>query len=266
MNTLFKSLVAFLLMAFTCVAMAASPEADILLGPGDVLKISVFEQPDLSLEVRVSESGTITYPLIGQVKVGGDTPAAAEKKIASLLESGGFLKSPHVNIIVAQLQSLQVSVLGQVNRPGRYPLDGARTLADILALASGISSEGGDLVTLVHTENGVTKREVIDIAEMMRSGNLEANTIIKGGDIVYVERALRFYIYGEVQRPSQYRLEHKMTVLQALSVGGGLTPRGTERGIRVKRRDASGVLQIIKANHDDIVQPDDVIYVQESLF
>ncbi len=241
-------------------------ESDLLLGSGDVLKISVFEQPDLSLEVRVSESGTITFPLIGEVKVGGGTTAQAERKISDQLERGGFLKNPHVSIIVSQLQSLQVSVLGQVNRPGRYPLDTAKSLADVLALAGGVSADGGDIITVVRKDGVQTVRETVDIAEMMRSGDLNRNLVISNGDIVYVERAQRFYIYGEVQRPSQYRLEHNMTVLQALSVGGGLTLRGTERGIRIKRRGADGVIEIIKAKHDDLVQQDDVIYVQESLF
>lgn len=241
-------------------------ESDILLGPGDILRVSVFEQPDLSLEVRVSESGTITYPLIGEVKVGGETPAAAERKIAGMLESGGFLRNPHVNIIVAQLQSLQVSVLGQVNRPGRYPLDSAKSLADVLALAGGVSADGGDLISLVRKVDGHSVRETIDFSEMMRSGDLNLNVQISAGDIVYVERAPRFYIYGEVQRPSQYRLEHNMTVLQALSIGGGLTQRGTERGVRIKRRGADGVIEIINAKHDDLVLQNDVIYVKESLF
>ncbi|WP_048811689.1 polysaccharide export protein EpsE [Methylobacillus flagellatus] len=241
-------------------------DSDIVLGPGDVLRISVFEQPDLSLEVRVSESGTITYPLIGEVRVGGETPAAAERKIASMLESGGFLKNPHVNIIVAQLQSQQVSVLGQVNRPGRYPLDSAKSLADVLALAGGVAPDGGDLISLVRKIEGKSVREIIDFAEMMRDGDLNKNILLTAGDIIYVDRAPRFYIYGEVQRPGQYRLEYHMTVLQALAVGGGLSLRGTEKGIKVKRLDDEGGVKIIKVKHDDFIQPNDVVYVQESVF
>ncbi len=264
MTTLIKW---FVTLIFTTIVFNLhAAESDTLLGPGDVLRISVFEQPDLSLEVRVSESGTITYPLVGEVKVGGETPATAERKISTLLETGGFLKNPHVSIIVSQLQSQQVSVLGQVNRPGRYPLEGNRTLSDVLALASGIAPEGGDLITLVRSKGGVASRQVIDLAAMMRTGNVNENLNIIAGDIVYVDRAQKFYIYGEVQRPSQYRLEHNMTVLQALSVGGGLTPRGTERGVRIKRQNPNGEMEIIKAKHDDLVQPNDVVYVQESLF
>ncbi len=240
--------------------------ADVPLGPGDVLKISVHGNPDLSLETRVSEGGSITFPLVGEVSVGGQDTFAAEKKIAGLLESGGFIRKPQVNIIVTQMQSRQVSVLGQVNRPGRYPIDGKRRLTDILALAGGASAEGGDTVTLIHTRDGEASREVIDILEMVRSGDMTKNRELASNDTIYVERAPRFYIYGEVQRPGVFRLERNMTVLQALSVGGGLTPRGTERGVRIKRRDADGNMQVLKARHDELVRVDDVIYIRESLF
>lgn len=263
MNNFIKILIA-LQFFITFTVFAAN--SDIPLGPGDVLRISVFEQPDLSLEVRVSETGSITYPLIGEVVVGGDTAAAAERKIAGLLESGGFLRNPHVNVIVTQLQSQQISVLGQVYRPGRYPLEGERTLADLLATAGGLSPEAGDLITLIRTKDGTTTRQVIDLPKMLRSGDLSENINIVAGDILYVEKYLKFYIYGEVQRASQYRLEKNMTVLQALSVGGGLSARGTERGVKIKRRNAEGSIEVIDAKHDDLVRPDDVIYVRESLF
>ena len=104
------------------------------------------------------------------------------------------------------------------------------------------------------------------VIDMVRNADLNRDFDVAGNDIIYVERAPRFYIYGEVQRPGAFRLERNMTVLQALSVGGGLTLRGTERGMRVKRRDANGTMQVITAKHDDLLQVDDVVYVQESLF
>ncbi|WP_334106999.1 polysaccharide export protein EpsE [Methylobacillus sp.] len=263
-----NKMIRWLFTALLVMVMAGvhAAESDTVLGPGDVLKISVFEQPDLSLEVRVSESGTITYPLIGEVQIGGESTAAAERKIASMLERGGYLKNPHVNIIVAQLQSQQVSVLGQVNRPGRYPLDSARTLADVLALAGGVALDGGDFITVLRNKDDTVVREEVDLTQIMHKGILERNIKINGGDIVYVERSPRFYIYGEVQRPSQYKLERNMTVLQALSTGGGLSLRGTERGIKIKRQDDNGVIQIIDARPDDLLKPNDVVYVKESLF
>jgi len=240
--------------------------AELDLGAGDVLKISVYNNPDLGLETRISESGTITFPLIGSVAVAGMPPAAAEKKIGALLEKGGFLKQAQVNIIVTVPQSQMASVLGQVNRPGRYPVDGKRSVLDLLALAGGVSADGADSATLIRKRNGTTTKDVVDIIDVVRSGQVGRDLDLAGNDVIYVERAPRFYIYGEVQRPGAFRLERGMTVVQALSTGGGLTPRGTERGLTIKRRGADGKLQVLDVKHDDLVQVDDVIYVKESLF
>ena len=261
-----KKIILWLMALMIALSASAASAADVLLGPGDVVKVSVFGNPDLNLETRVSEAGSISFPLIGEVAIGGLAVAAAEKKIAGLLESGGFLRKPQVNLIVTVLQSQQVSVLGQVNRPGRYPIDGKRTLTDILASAGGVGAEGGDTITLIRTRDGKTTKENVDLLDMMHSGDMNKNFDLSNNDVVYVERAPRFYIYGEVQRPGFFRLERNMTVLQALSAGGGLTPRGTERGIRIKRRDATGKLDVLDAQMDDVVRVDDVVYVRESLF
>lgn len=247
-------------------AASAAGTAGIVLGSGDVLRISVYGSPDLTTETRVAESGTATVPLVGQVPVAGLTVPAAEKKIAGLLDSGGYVKKAQVNILVTAIQSAQVSVLGQVNRPGRYPMEGKRSLMEALAQAGGIGPEGGDTVTLIRTRNGKTTSETIDIIKMVQSGDFGHDYPLAPNDVVYVERAPRFYIYGEVQRPGPARLERGMTVVQALAAGGGLTPRGTERGLRVKRRDANGQLQVINVKQEDLLQVDDVVYVKESLF
>ena len=262
MKKLLMSGFGLLLMLWMSVAGAV----DVPLGSGDVLKISVYGNPDLALETRVSESGSITFPMVGAVAVGGLTPAAAEKLIADRLQSGGFLRKAEVNILVTQFQGQLVSVLGQVNRPGRYPIDGKRNLTDILALAGGASATGADTVDLIRTRNGKTTKEVINIVDMMQKGTLNKDLELAGGDLIFVERAPMFYIYGEVQKPGTYRLEPNMTVLQALSAGGGLSPRGTERNVRIKRKTADGKLETLKARHDDLVQPNDVVYIQESLF
>lgn len=240
--------------------------ADVPLGPGDVLKITVFGQPDLTVETRVSEAGSISYPLVGEVKVGGLSSNQAEQKIAEMLDKGGFVRKPQVNLLVTEMQSQQVSVLGQVNKPGRYPADGKRSLTDMLALAGGVNPDAADTVVLIRTHDGKTTKEVIDMVELVRSADPAKNRELAAGDSLFVERAPRFYIYGEVNKPGSYKLERDMMVLQALSTGGGLSPRGTERGVRVKRRDASGVLQMITVKHEDMLKPDDIVYVKESLF
>jgi polysaccharide export outer membrane protein len=255
------------LLAMLCLlASGWAGAADLLLGPGDVVKVSVYGSPDLGVETRISESGLLTFPLVGQVPVAGLPVSAAEKKLADLLESGGFVRKAQVNILVTVMQSQLVSVLGQVNRPGRYPVDGQRSVMDMLATAGGIAVDGGDTVSLIRKRNGAGAKEVIDIVDLVRQGNAGDRYEVLGGDVIYVERAPRFYIYGEVQRPGQFRLERAMTVVQALSVGGGLTPRGTERGMQIKRRDASGKLVVLDAKHDELLQADDVVYVKESLF
>lgn len=233
---------------------------------GDVLKIIVYGNPDLTLETKVNESGNITFPLIGEITIGGLSPSAAEKMIADLLEHQGFLKKPQVTILTTTLYNQQISVLGHVRNQGRYTIEGQRSLTDVLAMAGGISPDGGNTVTLIRAENGQFVKKEINLLSIFQSGNMNLNPVIHGGDLIYVAIAPRFYIYGEVQRPGFYRLEPNTTVVQALSTGGGLNQRGTERGVRIQRRDADGILQVIKVKPDDLVQPDDVVYIQESLF
>jgi len=261
-----KRYVMWVLATLLAWSMGTAGAAELVLGSGDVVKGSVYGNPDLQVETRVSEAGTITFPLLGQVEVGGLTVAAAEKKISGLLESGGFLKKAQVNLIVTSILSQQVSVLGQVNRPGRYPLEGRRSVLDLLAMAGGIAVDGGDTINLIQRRNGQTSKTVVDVIDMVRSGKLDADLEVAAGDVIYAERAPHFYIYGEVQRPGMFRLERGMTVVQALSSGGGLSQRGTERGMVIKRRDASGALQILNAKQDDLLLPEDVVYVKESWF
>ncbi|MGO4464880.1 polysaccharide export protein EpsE, partial [Pseudoduganella sp. RAF53_2] len=209
----------------------------------------------------------MTFPLLGQVEVGGLTVPEAEKKIGGLLEKGGYVRKAQVNLIVSQVASAQVSVLGMVNRPGRYPLEGGkRGVMDMLAQAGGFNADGGDTVTLVRNRNGQVTKTVVDVVDIVRNGAMDKDMELAPGDVIYAERSPHFYIYGEVQRPGSFRLERQMTVAQALAVGGGLTPRGTERGTRIKRRNGDGSMHVVDAKADDLVQTDDVIYIKESWF
>jgi polysaccharide export outer membrane protein len=170
-------------------------------------------------------------------------------------------------VVVLQFKAMQVSVLGQVNKPGRYPLEQSKNrLTEVVALAGGVTPLAADVVTLVTTDNGKEKKISVDLPELLRSGDLARDAVIKNGDIIFVDRYPVFYIYGEVQRPGQYRLERGMTVMQALAVGGGLTLRGTERGLRISRRDRSGAVGSQDTKPDDAVLADDVIFVRESMF
>ncbi|HEY6967457.1 MAG TPA: polysaccharide export protein EpsE, partial [Burkholderiales bacterium] len=229
--------------------------------------VTVFQNPDLTTETRISARGTITFPLIGEIELAGLTPAGAEAKIAQQLMEGNFVLKPQVALNVTRVRSRQVSVLGQVVRPGRYPLDDTSAkLMDILALAGGISPTGDDEVTVMTKRDGKVAKLDIDVAAMYRTGDLSKNVELESGDEVYVRRAAVFYIYGEIQRAGAYRLEPAMTVMQALSVGGGITPRGTERGLRIRRKTPDGGFQRLDARLTDRLEPDDVVYVPESLF
>lgn len=240
--------------------------AEYRLGAGDVVRISVYQMPDLQLEARLSEAGVISYPLLGSVQLGGLSVTEAEKRLADGLRDGNFVKQPQVSLLVVQVRGNQASVLGQVNRPGRYPIESAGLrLTELLATAGGVSPNGADSVTLVGTRGGKPFRQVVDLPSLFRGGEA-ADPLILNGDAVYVERAPLVYIYGEVQRPGALRLERGMTLLQALAAGGGLTQRGTEKGIRVHRRNAQGEAQVLTPAMDDRVQDGDVVFVRESLF
>jgi polysaccharide export outer membrane protein len=234
------------------------------LGMGDMVRVTVFRNPDLTTEARVSERGTILFPMIGEVPVAGLSPSQAGARIADKLRNGRFVVNPEVTVAIAQVNSRQVSVLGNVNKPGRYPLDSINVkLTDVLATAGGIAGAGADMVTIVTAGN---KKTDVDLAAMFRNGDLTKNVELQPGDTIYVHRAPMVYVYGEVQKGGAYRVEPHMTVMQAIALASGITPRGTERGIKISRRGPNGAVSKMDAQLTDPVQPDDVIYVRESLF
>ena len=258
-------------------ALAQAPKADTtkadtarietILGPGDVIRATVFQNPDLAVESRISESGQINFPLIGGVTVGGLTIPVAEKRVETLLRERGFVLKPQVTIQVVRTLSSQVSVLGQVGRPGRYPIEMTSSkVSEMIAAAGGVVPGGADVVTLVGTRNGDPVKLDIDLPSILQSGRAELDVQLENGDIIYVDRAPTIYIYGEVQRPGQLRLERGMTLMQVLAAAGGLSARGTERGIKVHRRDAQGQVNVLELKPTDHLQRDDVVYVKESLF
>jgi polysaccharide export outer membrane protein len=238
------------------------------LGGGDSIRISVFQNPNLTLETRVAEDGAITYPLIGRVAVGGTTIAEAERSIARALESGNFITEPQVSILLLQTRSAQVSVLGLVNRAGRYPLDTVSLrVSEMIAIAGGVATAGGDLAILTGERAGKPFRKEIDIALLFGEKGHAEDIAVAAGDVIYVERAPSVYVYGEVNRPGAYRYERGMTLRQALARGGGPTQRGSERNLRLHRRAANGEVQVVKSPQLDApLRPEDVLHVGESIF
>jgi len=245
----------------------AAPAAEYRLGVGDVLRITVFQNPELTLESRLNEGGVLSFPLIGSVRVGGLSVPEAERLIADSLARGNFLRNPQVTIIVLQVRGNQVNVLGQVGRPGRYPLETADTrLTDMIALAGGVAPGGADVVVVTGARDGKPFREEVDLPALFAAGGAARDIVLRNGDAVWVDRQPLVYIYGEVQRPGPMRLERGMTLLQALATGGGLTPRGTEKGIRVHRKGSNGEVEVTQPAMTDTLREGDVVFVRESLF
>jgi polysaccharide export outer membrane protein len=236
------------------------------LGGGDTVTITVFDQPDLSTVVRISDQdGTISYPLLGTVAIGGLTPEAAGRKIAKLLKEGGFLTAPQVALTVKDFVSQQIPVMGQVNKPGEYALTGDKRVVDLIAQAGGVQEDAADVVVLVKNVNGKPVRHEIDLLKFY-AGDMSQNMLVSEGDFILVPKMDTFYIYGEVKRPGSYRLERGMTVMQALSVGGGLSDRGSLSGMKVTRRKGDDQTEKVDVELTDRLQPNDVLYVKERLF
>jgi polysaccharide export outer membrane protein len=135
-------------------------------------------------------------------------------------------------------------------------------LTEVLALAGGVPVDGSDMITVIDKSGKIE----YDLRNIFKNADGSKNINLVGGEIIYVPRAPMFYIYGEAQRPGSYRIERDMTVMQALAIGGGPTPRGTQRGVQLHRRNANGLVEVLRPELTDMVKQDDVLFIKESLF
>ena len=237
-----------------------------VIGAGDTVRISAFRYPELTTEARVSEAGQVRVPLIGAVVLQGLTPEKAASLIAERLKSGNYVLDPQINVAVVQPRSRQVSVLGHVTRPGRYTLEGTSArLSDVVAMAGGLVPSASDVLVVKRTRDGRTESLNVDLGAIIR-GSAEADIELSSGDSVFVPKAPVVYVYGEVTRGGSYRLEPGMTVMQAISLAGGLTPRGSEKLAKLRRKNPGGGWTEAPARPTDAVGADDVIYIRESIF
>ena len=237
-----------------------------VIGPGDTVRITAYRNPDLTTEARLSDEGKLNVPLVGELKLSGMTPDQAAKRIADRLKSGKYVLDPQITVTVVQARSRLVSVLGFVNIPGRYELDGTSAkISDVIAMAGGLDPNASDKIIL--QRNGGEKGEpvTVDLSSIIQ-GNLSKNIDVRGGDSIFVPRAAVVYVYGEVQKGGAYRIEPDMTVMQAISLAGGITPRGSENRVQLRRKGSDGKWKQGNVKLTDIVSPDDVIYVREGLF
>lgn len=245
---------------------AGGASRGIILGAGDVVTINVLGRPELTATVDVTGAGAINVPLAGDVPVAGLSTSEAAARVEDALRRGEFVINPQVTLTTTETRSQQVSVLGEVNQPGRFKIETRTTVMDGLAQAGGISATGMNFAYILRREGGVVARYEMDIDALIEAGVGQQYFELQPGDTVIVPKAELFYIYGEVRAPNSYRLKPGMGVIQALSLAGGLTDKGSDRRIEIRRRGADGGLHTFAVNLSDPIYPEDVIYVKERFF
>jgi polysaccharide export outer membrane protein len=236
------------------------------LGPGDVVTIQVYGQPDVP-NVYVGDDGKISVPLVGDVKVAGMSPVEAAGKVTTALKDGGFFVDPHVAIVVTQQSSQLVSVVGEVQTVGRYPINPRTTIVDLLALAGGLKITASDVGYIQRIDDsGHVNRYAVKLTGLTDLKDVLPTATLLGGDSLIVPRAEHCFVLGEVTTPGTYPIEPGMTVIQAIARAGGINARGSERRIELKRLVKNGQYQVISVKPGDPVQADDMIRVKESIF
>jgi polysaccharide export outer membrane protein len=258
-------------------ARSSSPEtrnldASIRLGQGDLVEVNVYDVPELNTRTRVSDSGDIDMALVNQVHVEGLTVDEAEKVIEQRLEHGGFVRNPHVQLFVSEYTSDGTSILGEVARPGVYPVLGEQRLFSLLSAAGGLSPAAGTTITVTH-KAAPDKPVVVPISRNLED-HPDSNVPVYPGDTVMVRRADVIYVVGDVNRPSGFLMDNggKLSVLQAIALAGGTTNTAKLSGARIIRKSPQGVNEIpvslkkmLQAKTGDVpLQANDILFVPAS--
>jgi len=251
-------------------------DKDYIIGPEDVLKIQVWDNTDLDRTVQISREGTFSFPLIGSVKTDGLSVAQVEKELSNRL-TDGYLINPQITISVDKYNSKKVFVLGEVHKPGTYPLTGRTDLLDIISQSGGPTSEAGVELMIIRPKNPIIKRNptlpqeaeeiekiTIDLYKLL-NGDINQNILLKEWDTVYVPETSYFYVYGEVMRPGRYALERETTVLKGITMAGGLTEKASKWRTKIIRTNDGKKINM-RAKPDQLLEPEDIISVPESFF
>jgi polysaccharide export outer membrane protein len=251
-----------------------APRRNYIVGAQDVLKVTVFDEPQLSGTFRVDTDGTFTYPFVGSLKAVGQNLRSIEEELAKRL-ADGYVRRPQVTIEVEQYRARSVFIVGEVRTPGKYPLNGDMTLLEAIAQAGSTTQSAGFEVLILRPsepgreqqlEPGATPSNQttrVSLADL-QAGRLGNNVVLQEGDTIFVPRAERFYVSGHVRNPGAYTHERGMTVLQAISLAGGLSDRGSDRGIKAVRL-VNGVRKEVGVRLSDPIQPNDTLVIRQRL-
>ena len=242
------------------------------IGGGDLLKVSVFGAPESDQEVRVDQDGNLSLNFIGSVHVAGLTANAAQDLIAKKLVAGGFYAQPQVSIFVKEYATQGISVMGEVQHPGVYPILGARRLFDVISLAGGTGPKAGRVVSISHRDHPESPRSVMLSNDAMESA--KSNIEVFPGDTVVVSRAGVVYVVGDVHKPSGVIMDNgtDMTVLQAIAMAEGTNPTAKLNNAKLIRTTATGRQELPLALKDMLsskapdmrLQAEDIIFVPSS--
>ena len=259
-----NSIVVLSVFVFMVIASQVNAD-DYIIGPGDVVKISVYDNEDLLTITRVSDKGFIILPLLGQVRVNDLTVFQASDIIAKLY-SAGYLVNPQVSVFVQEFKSKKAVILGPVKQPGVIGLSGPTTLLELISMAGGLAADFGETVTIKRIVAGEDNVILVDIKALVHDGDLKQNVAIQNGDTVYISKANNCYVTGQVKNPDAYICDGNTTILKLITLAGGFTGIASSSGIRIMRM-VDGKKTVIKdVEMDTRVQPDDVIVVPESFF
>lgn len=266
-------LFAGLVFAACCSARAAQvsgfPPESLVIGPGDLLKVSVLREPELTQQVRVQDSGIVVLPLIGKIKVGGDSTPEADARIEKAYVEGQFLKEPQVTVTILKFATQTVSILGQVAHPGTVTITTPRSLLDVLAMAGGLTVDADRHITI--ERGGAWGEQIRVFLPNNAQADLRADVFVDPGDRILVPKAGIVYVLGDVGRPGGYVMQDNssLTVLQALALASGANKTAAQKHARLLRKGKAGyteqpirLLAMERGKSPNMeLQADDILYI-----
>jgi polysaccharide export outer membrane protein len=249
------------------------------IGPGDLLEIKVFEVEQLNQVVRVSEDGTITLPLLGQVRIEGLTQSGVVQKLTALLQAK-YVKNPQMTVFIKEYKNQQVAVIGAVENPGSYELVGRKNLLQMVSAAGGLTDKAADEILILREgPDGGTSSIAIDLRDLLINGNQKLNIPIEPNDVINVpvDREIRVFVFGRVTQPGalKFKISEKVTLLKAIAQAGGWAEGAKQSAVVVTRKDKTGKEFQIRVNVKDIISgkrkdipliEGDVVFVPESFW